>query len=98
MMRAEILTYSRARGLFAGIDLSGGVVRPDDDVNKVVYGPNASVRTILAATEISAPPEAAPFLAALSAASPSSSASAAPRAAPAAPVCCRAAPTIFARS
>jgi hypothetical protein len=61
-------------------------VRPDDEVNKVVYGPNASMRTILAATEISAPPEAAPFLAALSAASASSTVPAAPRAAPAAPV------------
>jgi lipid-binding SYLF domain-containing protein len=98
MMTAEILTYSRARGLFAGIDLSGGVLRPDEDVNKGVYGPTASVRTILAGTEISAPPEAAPLLAALSAAAPTSTASsaapkapvasgaAAPRATPPAPV------------
>jgi lipid-binding SYLF domain-containing protein len=83
MMTAEILTYSRARGLFAGIDLSGGVLRPDEDVNKAVYGPSASVRTILAGTEISAPPEAAPFLSALSAAAPTSTAS---LAAPKAPV------------
>jgi SH3 domain-containing YSC84-like protein 1 len=83
-MNAEILTYSRARGLFAGVDLSGGVLRPDDDANKDVYGPTASVRTILAGTEISAPPQAAPFLAALSAAAPSaaSTSSAAPPAVP----------------
>jgi SH3 domain-containing YSC84-like protein 1 len=84
VMTAEILSYSRARGLFAGIDLSGGVLRPDEDVNKTVYGPTASVRTILAGTEISAPPEAAPFLAALSAAAPISTASSAAPAAPAA--------------
>jgi lipid-binding SYLF domain-containing protein len=91
MMRAEILSYSRARGLFAGIDLSGGVLRPGEDVNKSVYGPTASVRTILAGTEISAPPEAAPFLAALGAAAttststpaaPVASTAAAPRPAP----------------
>jgi lipid-binding SYLF domain-containing protein len=56
MMTAEILTYSRARGLFAGFDLSGGVLRPDEDVNKVVYGPTASVRTILRAPR-SRPPK-----------------------------------------
>jgi SH3 domain-containing YSC84-like protein 1 len=91
-MKTEILTYSRARGLFAGIDLSGGVLRPDEDANKNVYGPPASVRTILAGTEISAPPEAAPFLAALSAVGPASTTSSA---APAAPVTSAAAtPTI----
>jgi lipid-binding SYLF domain-containing protein len=89
MMTAEILSYSRARGVFAGIDLSGGVLRPDEDVNKAVYGPSASVRTILAGTEISAPPEAAPFLAALSAAAPRSTASSA---APAASVASTPAP------
>ena len=34
VMKAEILSYSRAKGLFAGIDLSGGVLRPDEDANK----------------------------------------------------------------
>jgi SH3 domain-containing YSC84-like protein 1 len=37
-MRAEILTYSRARGLFAGISLEGSTVRPDNDGNERVYG------------------------------------------------------------
>jgi lipid-binding SYLF domain-containing protein len=62
---AEILSYSRSKGLFAGIDLSGGVLRPDDDANKAVYGAGAMPSTILATREISAPPEAGPFLAAL---------------------------------
>jgi lipid-binding SYLF domain-containing protein len=62
---AEILSYSRAKGLFAGIDLSGGVLRPDEDANKSVYGSTATPNTILATREISAPPEATPFLSAL---------------------------------
>jgi lipid-binding SYLF domain-containing protein len=68
-LTAEILSYSRAKGLFAGINLSGGVLRPDEDANKLAYGPTASPRTILASREISAPPEAAPFLSALRATS-----------------------------
>src|SRR5881394_3752108 len=64
-LQAEILSYSRAQGLFAGIDLSGGVLRPDEDANKNVYGAGASPRTILASREISAPTQASPFLSAL---------------------------------
>ena len=37
-MRAEVLTYSRARGLFAGISLEGSTLRPDDDANERIYG------------------------------------------------------------
>jgi SH3 domain-containing YSC84-like protein 1 len=62
---AEILSYSRSKGLFAGIDLSGGVLRPDEDANAGVYGPGAIPSTILATREMSAPPEAASFLAGL---------------------------------
>ena len=57
-MTAEILSYSRSKGLFAGIDLSGGVLRPDDDANTGVYGAGATPNTILATREMSAPPEA----------------------------------------
>jgi SH3 domain-containing YSC84-like protein 1 len=64
-LQAEILSYSRAQGLFAGIDLSGGVLRPDDDANNAVYGAGATPATILARREISAPPEADAFLRAL---------------------------------
>ena len=65
LLTAEILSYSRAQGLFAGIDLSGGMLRPDEDANKNVYGAGASPRTILASREISAPTQASPFLSAL---------------------------------
>ena len=65
VVTAEILSYSRSKGLFAGIDLSGGVLRPDDDANTGVYGAGATPSTILATREMSAPPEAASFLSAL---------------------------------
>ena len=65
-LAAEMLAYSRSKGLFAGIDVSGGVLRPDDDVNVGVFGAGATPRTILANSQISAPPEAAAFLRALS--------------------------------
>ena len=64
-LAAEILAYSRSQGLFAGIDVSGGVLRSDADVNVGIYGAGATPRTILANSEMSAPPEAAPFLRAL---------------------------------
>src|SRR5262245_19000004 len=66
---AEIVACSGAKGLFAGVNVSGGVLRPDDDANKLAYGSSATPRTILASREISAPPEAAPFIAALRAVS-----------------------------
>lgn len=67
MLTAEILTYSRSKGLFAGIDLSGGVLRPDEDANRDVYGRAATPSTILASREIAAPTDAAPFIRALGA-------------------------------
>jgi len=46
-LHAEILTYSRSRGVFAGISLSGAVVKPDDDGIKALYGPTANREDIL---------------------------------------------------
>ena len=46
-MRAEILTYSRARGVFAGISLDGATLRPDSDVNELLYNSGVSNREIL---------------------------------------------------
>lgn len=66
-LTAEILSYSRAQGLFAGIDLSGGVLRPDEDANRDVYGRNASPRVLLASRSLSAPTAATAFLDALAA-------------------------------
>jgi lipid-binding SYLF domain-containing protein len=46
-MHAEILTYSRSRGIFVGISLSGTVVQPDDSANRALYGPTPDRETIL---------------------------------------------------
>lgn len=46
-MKAEILTYSRARGLFAGIDLNGAAIRQDKDETAVLYGKIVPFQTIL---------------------------------------------------
>jgi SH3 domain-containing YSC84-like protein 1 len=47
LMNAEMLSYSRSRGLFAGISLEGATLRPDEDTNKELYGREATNREIL---------------------------------------------------
>jgi len=46
-MHAEILSWSRARGVFAGISLEGATLRPDDDSNKELYGKSITNREIV---------------------------------------------------
>src|ERR1700720_2837684 len=46
-LRAEILSYSRARGLFAGISLAGSTLRPDNDANKKLYGKEVAAKDIV---------------------------------------------------
>jgi SH3 domain-containing YSC84-like protein 1 len=46
-MRAEILTYSRARGIFAGVSLEGSTLRPDNDANEDLYGRKIPAREIV---------------------------------------------------
>jgi SH3 domain-containing YSC84-like protein 1 len=46
-MRAEILSYSRARGLFAGVSLEGSTIRPDNDASADVYGRKITAREIV---------------------------------------------------
>lgn len=46
-LRAEILTYSRTKGLFAGVSLQGATLRPDDDANKDLYGKKMSNQEIV---------------------------------------------------
>jgi SH3 domain-containing YSC84-like protein 1 len=54
-LRAEILSYSRSRGLFAGISLEGTSLRPDDDASKEVYGRSMTARKIVTGNRISVP-------------------------------------------
>ena len=57
-MHAEMLSYSRARGIFAGIVLDGATLRPDDSANQELYGQKLNNKTILTG-EVKTPPEAA---------------------------------------
>ena len=69
-MQAEILSYSRARGLFAGISLAGSTLRPDNDANKKLYGKELSAQDIVFKGEATAPPSAKLLLATLNKKSP----------------------------
>ena len=63
-MRAEVLTYSRARGLFAGIDLSGAVINQDKDETRLLYGSFVPFADILSG-RVQPTSVSAPFLAAV---------------------------------
>ena len=60
-LNTEILTYSRAKGVFAGITLNGAGIRRDDDSTEAMYGHEVSTRRILTG-EVPPPPGAAAFL------------------------------------
>lgn len=69
-MSAEILAYSRARGLFGGMVVKGGVIRPDKDANFVLYGKQIEPRDILSAKPESVPRDVKIFLDQLTSVSP----------------------------
>jgi lipid-binding SYLF domain-containing protein len=69
-MRAEILSYSRARGAFAGVSLEGSTLRPDNDANKKLYGKEVSASDIVLKNALKAPPSAKELLATLNKKSP----------------------------
>jgi lipid-binding SYLF domain-containing protein len=68
-MRAEILTYSRSRGVFAGISLKGAVLRPDNDANQNLYGRKVEVKELVLDGNIAIPEPARKFVDAVSRAS-----------------------------
>ena len=62
-LHAELLSYSRAQGVFAGIDLSGGTLKPDTDADARVYGKGITAHDIAMGTNPVPPPaEAATFM------------------------------------
>jgi SH3 domain-containing YSC84-like protein 1 len=69
-MRAEILSYSRARGLFAGISLAGSTVRPDNSASSKVYHKSISAEDIIFKGEVPVPPSAQKFISYLNQKSP----------------------------
>jgi lipid-binding SYLF domain-containing protein len=69
-LRAEVLSYSRARGLFAGISLEGSTVRPDNDANERVYGKKLSAEDIIFKGAVAVPPPAQIMIAYLNRKSP----------------------------
>jgi len=60
MMHAEMLSYSRSRGIFAGVSLEGATLRPDGETNRELYGRDATNREIVTG-DFKTPPVAAKF-------------------------------------
>jgi SH3 domain-containing YSC84-like protein 1 len=69
-LRAEILSYSRARGLFAGVSLEGSTIRPDNGDNTKVYGRKISARDIVLSGKVAVPPAAQQLISTLDAKTP----------------------------
>lgn len=70
VMRAEILSYSRSRGLFAGVSLEGSTLRPDNGANEKVYGRKLTAKEILRQGKVGTPAEGRELDAVLAKASP----------------------------
>lgn len=69
-MRAEILSYSRARGVFAGVSVNGSTLRPDERANHKLYGKSATAAKIITRSHTKAPSSAHVLIAALQKSSP----------------------------
>jgi len=69
-LRAEVLSYSRARGLFAGISLEGSTIRPDNDANERVYVKKIDAESIVFKGAVAVPPAAQKMIAYLNQKSP----------------------------
>jgi lipid-binding SYLF domain-containing protein len=68
--RAEMLSYSRARGVFVGVSLEGSTIRPDEEANRRLYGKDVSAATVITESRVEAPPAARGLIATLQKASP----------------------------
>jgi len=65
LMRAEVLSYSRARGLFAGVSLEGSTLRSDGSANENLYGRSLSAKDIIRDHKVGAPGSAATLISVL---------------------------------
>jgi lipid-binding SYLF domain-containing protein len=69
-LRAEILSYSHARGLFAGVSLEGSTLRPDNRANRKLYGKDVTAKAIVLEGQVSPPSSALELLSVLNSKSP----------------------------
>lgn len=69
-MRSEILSYSRARGVFAGVSLEGSTLRPDNKADRALYGRDVTAALIVRESEVRTPSIANSLIAQLESASP----------------------------
>ena len=69
-LRAEILSYSRARGLFAGVSLAGSTIRPDNNANEKIYGSKLPAKQIVLSGVTTVPPSGQELISTLNARTP----------------------------
>lgn len=69
-LRSEILSYSRARGIFAGVSLEGSTIRPDSDANQQIYGQKLPAQQIVLWDRVAVPPAAQQLISTLDAKTP----------------------------
>jgi SH3 domain-containing YSC84-like protein 1 len=72
-LRAQIISYSRARGLFAGVSLEGSTLRPDNRANRKLYGKEVSAKAVVLQGEVPPPSSALELLSILNSKSPARS-------------------------
>jgi lipid-binding SYLF domain-containing protein len=69
-LRADILSYSRARGAFVGVALEGSTIRPDSGANRKIYGQEVPPRQIVLSGQVAAPPDAQTMISTLDSRTP----------------------------
>ena len=70
VMKAEILSWSKARGIFGGVSLEGSTMRSDDGANKDLYGKELSAKEIVREGKVKTPPDGEPLIQLLQTTSP----------------------------
>jgi lipid-binding SYLF domain-containing protein len=69
-LRADILSYSRARGAFVGVSLEGSTIRPDNGANRKIYGQEVPARQIVLSGQVAIPPAAQAMISTLDSRTP----------------------------
>jgi SH3 domain-containing YSC84-like protein 1 len=69
-LRADILSYSRARGAFVGVSLEGSTIRPDNGANRKIYGQEVPARQIVLSGQVAIPPVAQAMISTLDSRTP----------------------------